>query len=337
MINNEIYLMNIQRAQKRVSDLYHETAGACYLSFSGGKDSTIVLSLIKDLGLNIPAVFSNTGLEMDAILEFVNWVKENYYQNVIAIKPEKSYSEVIKEGKPYRSKIKSTAIKYYQKNPNGKTARSLYDDNYTTSHKIRLANKDFHILHKDFNIKITDNCCEEMKKQPFKKFVELSGALGCLTGMRALEGGQREFNYDRNLKLGKNVCTEIKKDGFIQKSPIIDWTDEMCNMYISENNVPLSKAYTEYKMNRTGCYLCPFDKDLSTRLEILYTYEPNKYKAALYYMKDIYIAQGVKLYFDKNYMSEYKKTWVNYDKMRAEMLSIWRPNCRKPKNESEVN
>lgn len=331
MLDRDIYLMNIEKAKRRIESLYNETGGACYLSFSGGKDSTIVLSLIKELGLNIPAVFSNTGLEMDAIVDFVKWVKENYYSNIIEVKPRISYAQVIKSGKPFRSKMKSTAIKYFQKNPNGKTARSLYDDNHTTSHKLKLANKDFHIIHNDFAIKINDNCCEEMKKQPFKEYVLTTGALGCLTGMRAFEGGQRQFSYDRKLRSGQNVCTNIQKDGFIQKSPIIEWTDEMCEMYISENNIPLSRAYTEYKMKRTGCYLCPYDTDLASRLEILHKYEPNKYKAALYFMKDIYIAQGVKLDFDENYMNEYNKMWIKYNEMRNQMLSIWRPNCRKPK------
>lgn len=328
MIDNDIYEMKVEQAKKRIRDAYKQTNGDIYLSFSGGKDSTIVLSLIKDIGLNIPAVFGNTGLELSAIKDFVKWVKNNYYSNVITIKPEKSYNEVIKDGKPFRSKLKSSAIKYYQKNPLGKTARSLYDESHTTSHRIRLANKDFHILHKNFNIKINDNCCYDMKKKPFEIFVEFAGMKGSITGMRAAEGGQREFNYDRKIKQAKNICTVIKKDGFIQKSPIIDWSDEMCEMYITKNNIPLSRAYTEYGMKRTGCYLCPFDTDLTKRLEILHTYEPNKYKAAIYFMKDIYIAQGVKLEFDENYMAEYNETWKKYEKMRFEMLSKYRSNCR---------
>lgn len=327
MLDNELYLMHIEQAKKRIRDVYKQTDGNVYLSFSGGKDSTIVLSLIKDIGLNIPAVFSDTGLELAAIKDFVKWVKDNYYNNVIIIKPEKSYNEVIKDGKPFLSKMKSTAIKYYQKNPKCKTALELYNEEYVKSHRIRLANKDFHILHENFNIKISDNCCYDMKKRPFEIYVEFSGARGSITGIRAYEGGQRAFNYDRNIKLGKNPCTEIKKGGFIQKSPIIDWTDEMCELYIKNHNVPLSKAYTEYGLKRTGCYLCPYDRDLEKRLEILYKYEPNKYKAALYYMQDVYIAQGVKLDFDENYMNEYNKAWVKYEKMRYDVLSIYRPNC----------
>ena len=44
-----------------------------YLSFSGGKDSTVVHHLL-DMALpnnKIPRVFSNTGIEYNAIVEFV--------------------------------------------------------------------------------------------------------------------------------------------------------------------------------------------------------------------------------------------------------------------------
>ena len=44
-----------------------------YLSFSGGKDSTVVHYLL-DMALpnnKIPIVFSNTGIEYNAIVEFV--------------------------------------------------------------------------------------------------------------------------------------------------------------------------------------------------------------------------------------------------------------------------
>ena len=44
-----------------------------YISFSGGKDSTVVHHLV-DMALpnnKIPRVFSNTGIEYNAIVEFV--------------------------------------------------------------------------------------------------------------------------------------------------------------------------------------------------------------------------------------------------------------------------
>ena len=36
----------------------------------------------------IPAVFCNTGIELGATVEFVQWVKDNYYSNVQIIRPD---------------------------------------------------------------------------------------------------------------------------------------------------------------------------------------------------------------------------------------------------------
>lgn len=75
------------KAKKRISELYYQTAGSCYLSFSGGKDSTVVLNIIKEMqdeGLipenSIPAVFVDTGIKLQAIKNFILWVKESFYQ-----------------------------------------------------------------------------------------------------------------------------------------------------------------------------------------------------------------------------------------------------------------
>ena len=70
--------IKITKAQERIESLYNDTGGKCYLSFSGGKDSTVVLTLIKQcealltipLGA-IPAVFNNTGIELGATKELV--------------------------------------------------------------------------------------------------------------------------------------------------------------------------------------------------------------------------------------------------------------------------
>lgn len=155
----------------RIERLYYETGGKCYLSFSGGKDSTIVLAVIKlceEIGTipknAVPAVFCDTKIELDATVDFVHWVKDNWYSNVQFIKTEKSFAQVIKEyGVPFRSKLRSHQLYYYKTKPELKTAKSLYDEKYGYG-KYRLANRDFHVLHSNFSIQISDKCCDVMKK-----------------------------------------------------------------------------------------------------------------------------------------------------------------------------
>ena len=299
----------------RIERLYYETDGKCYLSFSGGKDSTIVLAVIKlceDIGTipknAIPAVFCDTKIELDATVDFVHWVKDNWYNNVQIIKTEESFAQVIKEfGKPFRSKMKSDIISLYQNNPDLKTAKYLYDDTVCKSHKIRLSNV--------------------MKKQPFAKYAKDNNIAGYFSGMRMYEGGKRQLVFEKRISSGdKRPCTHIS-GGIASVSPIFDWTDDICEDFIQKYSIPLSRAYTEYGEERTGCFLCPYGLDVDKRLEVLHTYEPNHYKAALYFLKDVYIAQGVELQFDEDYMREYKEQWIEYEPMRYEMLKKYRPDC----------
>lgn len=324
MIDETLYNLNVEKAKNRIETLYYQTAGACYLSFSGGKDSTVVLALIKMLGLKIPAVFCDTQIELDATYNFVKWVNENYYP-VTIIKPEKSFSEILKEyGKPIKSKLKSHTLRAYQNDNNCKSAKQLFDKKL---YRVSIADKDFHLLHPNFDIKSSEICCIFLKKKPFKKYMKETGGEGYFTGERVAEGGVRAFNAELRVKEGKPICTRLSGK-YIVKSPIIDWSDEMVEEFIKKENVPLSEAYTKYGMKRTGCCCCPFSKNLVEDLKILYEYEPQKYKASMFWLKDVYIAQNVILPFDGEYEKERVEKWKEYEPMRYEMLKKYRPDCR---------
>ncbi|MCR0181015.1 hypothetical protein MKC69_21795, partial [[Clostridium] innocuum] len=59
--------------------------------------------------------------------------------------------------------------------------------------------------------------------------------------------------------------------------------------------------------------------------------------AAMYWLKDVYIAQGVSLPFDPVYEAERLKKWNDmYYKMRYEMLLKYRPlSAKKYENEQQ--
>jgi len=85
-----------------------------YLSFSGGKDSTVVHHLL-DMALpnnRIPRVFSNTGIEFKAIIDFVRSLNDD---RIVEIKPSKKVKETLEEvGYPFKSKEYSNWLKVYQ-------------------------------------------------------------------------------------------------------------------------------------------------------------------------------------------------------------------------------
>lgn len=82
-----------------------------YISFSGGKDSTVLLHIARSMYPNIKAVFSDTGLELPSIRSFVKT-----HENVDWLKPKLTFGEVVKQyGYPLFGKEISHAIWYARK------------------------------------------------------------------------------------------------------------------------------------------------------------------------------------------------------------------------------
>lgn len=330
---------HITDACHRIEELYHETDGKCYISFSGGKDSTVLLALVKmceeiyTIPPNaIPAVFSNTGIELGVTYDFVRWVKENYYENVQIIHPVKPFGWVMEhEGKPLKSKIKSKDLHQYHCGKRSELLLLLLLGKCGTgkmSAKHKLGDKDMHMMHDDFPIIPSQKCCDWMKKKPFEKYAKENGMLGNIQGVRLAEGGARESAANVRLRSGGKLCTWVK-GGIIQKAPIIDWSEDNVNEFIEKYHVPLSEAYTKYGFKRTGCMACPYAREVDKDLEYLYYHEPNRYKASMFWLKDVYIAQDVKLPFDDMYERERERMWLEvYEPMRQEMLRKYRPNSR---------
>lgn len=98
----------IQITQTRIIEWYQHFNGNVCVSFSGGKDSTVLLHIARKLYPDIPAVFSNTGLEYAAIQRFVKT-----YDNVDIIVPQMRFDEVISTyGYPLIGKEVAEAIHY---------------------------------------------------------------------------------------------------------------------------------------------------------------------------------------------------------------------------------
>ena len=241
---------------------YQHWDGRVCVSFSGGKDSTVLLHQVRKLYPDVKAVFVDTGLEYPEIREFVKTI-----ENVDWVKPEMPFKEVIeKYGYPVVSK---------------KIAEKLYNYRITHSDKYREALLHGRPLTKipykwrfliGSPFKISHRCCDIMKKRPLKKIQKEHNLLP-FVGLMAEEGQQRQLTY---LKYG---CNNF--DGKSPTSnPLSTWMEQDIWEYIKKYNLPYSTIY-DMGYQRTGCMFCMFGLhmgDRPNRFEMMKQTHPKLYK-----------------------------------------------------------
>ena len=117
----------IMITQTRIEEwCLHYDDNVC-VSFSGGKDSTVLLNIARQVRPGIPAVFSNTGLEYPEIQKFVKG-----FDNVDIVTPSMNFGEVIStygypligkevaEAIHYARRIRSQSVKAERENSSGR-------------------------------------------------------------------------------------------------------------------------------------------------------------------------------------------------------------------------
>lgn len=283
-----------------------------YVSFSGGKDSSVLADLYARLcqqcGCKMFLCFVNTGLEYPEIQKFVKWYAEwlrqtyNIEVELVILRPEMRFDEVIKKyGYPIISKEISECVEQ------GRKALERNDGTY----KYRLAklqgqatDKNGHLslfnrqkyeplLYTDFIA--SSMCCAVMKKKPAKKYSKETDKKP-ITAQMAAESQLRTQQWL------KNGC-----NGFDMKSPISNpmsfWTEQDVLQYIKQYNIPIASVYGDVVYeeqpnqlriegceggklattgcDRTGCIFCAFGCHLEkepSRFQRLKETHPKQYE-----------------------------------------------------------
>lgn len=277
MTDHELLLID-RLSVIKTADIKYDLNSNAYLSFSGGKDSTLLHYLLDEALPNnrIPRVYIDTGIEYQLIREFVYNMAKNDDRFVI-IKPTLPIKATLeKYGYPFKSKEHSFKLHEWQLG-NRETnfiKKYLGNGDYSCPKKLKYQFSD------DFKINVSHMCCVKLKKQPIKKWMKENDKAISITGMRREEGGQRA-----TLK-----CILTDKKGNIEKfHPLAVVNDDWEDWYIKERNIRLCELYyPPYNFIRTGCKGCPFNlnlqKDLDTMAELL----PNERKACEVIWKPVY-------------------------------------------------
>lgn len=267
--------IKLNLTKTRIREWYDNWGGMVYISYSGGIDSTVLLDLTrKTIGDNVPAVFSNTGLEFPEIVKFARQASGAFKEIEPRDKNGKriTFREVIlNEGYPIVSKEVAFMIRKLRHGNLTDRYRNylLYGDERGTRYCL---SKKWRIL-LDAPFDTSERCCDVMKKAPFKKYGKESGRVPYI-------GTTQDEGYMRARKYARTGCNVY--DGKTVKSqPMGFWTKQDVLRYVVENDLEICSVYGDIKQTpcgeyyltgeqRTGCMFCAFGAHLEP--------EPNRFQ-----------------------------------------------------------
>lgn len=283
--------LKILKTKNRIKEFYDFFGGQVYVAFSGGKDSTVLLHIARELYPDIEAVFVNTGLEYPEIQRFVKT-----FDNVTILRPKMRFDEVLKTyGYPIISKDISMTIHYAKQNNAEWAWKRLNGINPKTDEPSECMGKRYGkykpLTQVDFNC--SNWCCLVMKEKPLN---EIAKTKKPIIGILAEESERRT---DAWLKTGCNAFDGEKP----MSKPMSFWTNQDVLQFLKSRNIPIASVYGDivYKgddgmlyensicggnlcmtgCQRTGCMFCAFGAHLEkgeSRFEQLKRTHPRQYE-----------------------------------------------------------
>ena len=277
--------------------------GQVYVSFSGGKDSTVLKHIVDSMYDDVPSVFVNTGLEYPEIQRFVKDIKNRKFEcfnpDVEIVRPKMRFDEVIKNygypviSKEVAHKIHDATSARRNGNFDSCAERQLNGTYISRNGKSNMINVEKYKFLLDSPIGVSHKCCDVMKKKPAKQY-------GKETGRKPILGTMAEESILRYQSWLKNGCNAFDSKRPTSQ-PMLFWTEQDILHYLQKYNVPYCPVYGDIRVkpiegaeegqinlidylgcyepedrlkttgcNRTGCIFCMFGCHLEK--------EPNRFQ-----------------------------------------------------------
>lgn len=269
MTDNEFLLQDrLEKIQQIIRKYGEENF---YISFSGGKDST-VLSALVDIALpnnQIPRVYANTGIELNMIRDFVFDLAKSDDRFFI-IKPSVPIKPMLeKEGYPFKSKIHSNCVNLYQTDPTKNMWKGYTGQRPQYWHTTTCPKKLMYQFTEENNLRISDICCVKMKEEPLKNWAKDNERNIAIIGIMKTEGGRRT----------QSTCLQFSGKKVKKFQPLVVVTKDWEDWFIKTYDVKICDIYNQpYNFDRTGCKGCPFNIHLQNELDVLEKYFPAERK-----------------------------------------------------------
>ena len=213
----------------------HYGIDGVYVSFSGGKDSTVLLDIARKMyGNDIKAMFVDVPTQYPELKQFAM-----SFDNVDITRPKISFAEVCeKYGFPLISKevaqcvyeVKN-AMKHGKEKPLYRMRRFLGEIKDPKTGKKSVYNIEKWRFLLDANFYCSHKCCDTMKKAPAHKYIKETGRVQ-ITAEMAEESRLRKQQWILNGCNGFNLKSPKSK-------PMSFWTEQDVLKYIKINNLPI--------------------------------------------------------------------------------------------------
>lgn len=274
----------------KIEEWFTAWDGKVYVSFSGGKDSTVLaylaanwLSHFRTPPWQLNLVFVNTGLEYPEIQKFVNeytdWLRREFPRvtvNLHRLRPKMNIRQVVtKYGYSIIGKDVAHRIETARRSPDSRSMKLLRGEVLRTDGEKSIYNceKWEYLLSAPFLI--SDKCCEIMKKSTSMSYEHRAD-------VKPMTATMAEESLLRMQKWRETGCNAFEGKRPMGK-PMSFWTEQDVLRFIVDRHIPIASVYGDIVASdgdndyaetlidcklrctgcqRTGCMFCAFGAHL---------------------------------------------------------------------------
>lgn len=223
------------------------------VAFSAGKDSTVLLHLVRQYRPNVLVIYGNTTIEFPECIRFARWLRKEWHLNFYEARPEVTFWWIIKEyGWPLMGKTYGVGGVAH------KSSRKQFFDDLNSRGEL---SGQYAI---QAQVPISSACCTFLKERPSQKLQRELGVDGVFLGIMASESRRRMFNF---LEYGEWYYPKSQR--IWKCHPLAIWTDEDIWAYIHRYGIRYADLYDMgyhdevtgewIHHKRNGCMFCGMD------------------------------------------------------------------------------
>ncbi len=244
----------VDRSKRKIREFYGYYDGNIYVSISG-RDSAVLLDLVRSLFPRTVGVYCDTGLEYPEVRDYIKGLA-----NIVWLRPKMTFKAVVeKYGFPVVSKEVSQKIYEVRRTKSDKLRRIRMEGQGNKWKSGKIPEKWKPLIGCSFAI--SHKCCDVMKKRPAKAFEKKTG----LRPMLGTMASDSKFRMQSYLRHSCNAYDLARP----RSTPLSIWThDDICQ-YVKENDITIPACY-DMGYDHTGCMFCMFGVHMEK--------EPNRFQ-----------------------------------------------------------